>query len=123
VRTLGLAVVALIVSFGIHECYVRMRGIQVCVRNVDSRPLRGDVILSSSTANRAHSLGELAPGKGACVWVQPVGEATIELTLTSEATSKTVEIEGYVETSAHGSISVDVTADGVRRIDRRVSDF
>lgn len=119
-RIVGLGLIAVLVSFCVHECYVRARGIQVCVRNVDTRPLHAEVVMASSQAKRAQPLGELASGKGACVWVEPVGEASIKLTVTNESGSKSVTLEGYVEPSAHGSMTVDMSASEMRITERNV---
>lgn len=113
----------MIISVVVHTCYVRMRGIHVCVRNVEPRPLRVDVALSTRTTTRTHPLGTLAQGQGACVWVKPEGESDITVTVTGEAMSKMFELEGYVEPSAHGAKSVEVSTTQMRITDDRIEHF
>lgn len=121
---ISLAVaIAVPTALAARFAYRHFRGIEVCVHNVDSEPLRaGQVAVTSSTAKKLYAIGDLAPNHKACVWIRPEGEADVSVTFaTATGRSKPIVLDGYVESDNYGSIAADVTADGARGIKRDIT--
>jgi hypothetical protein len=120
-----LLAIAVPVTLALRLCYRHSRGIEVCLHNVDSEPLHaGIVAVSSDVAPRMYTLADLAPNATVCVWVEPEGEASIDVTFRlPTGASKPILLDGYVESGYTGSISADVTASGARAIKRDIDFF
>jgi hypothetical protein len=118
IKLVGLAAVSVVVGLVLHQCYQHYRGIEVCLRNVDSKPLRaGEVAVRSSISTRLYWVGDLAPGDRACVWVKPDNEASVDVTFTTQAgKAKVMPLNGYVEQTNRGWISADVASDGAQNV-------
>jgi hypothetical protein len=121
-KFVGLAALSVVVGLLVHRCYRHFRGIEVCLRNVDSRPLRrGEVAVRSDMSTTLYAIGDLAPAETACVWVKGASEASIDVTFTMPAGEvKVMPLNGYVEQSYSGWISADVAADGARNVQENI---
>jgi hypothetical protein len=118
IRIVLLTAVAVIVALMARRCYRQSRGIEVCLHNVDTRPLRsGEVTVTSSRSTRRYAVGELAPRATGCVWVKADDEASVDVTFTTTSGAPiTSQLDGYIEQGYWGWISADVAADGAREI-------
>ena len=115
----------MVVGFVLHRCYRHLRGIEVCLSNVDTQPLRsGEVAVRSSLSTRTYPVGDLAPAASACIWVKADNEASVDVTfiLTSGA-PKVIPLNGYIESGYSGSISAEVTGEGARSIKADIDFF
>jgi hypothetical protein len=127
-RIIRLGVVAtmgLVLGLGVRRCYRHFRGIEVCVRDVDTQPLRsGDVAVRTRSSTKSYALGDLAPTATACVWVKPDGESSVDVTFTvPSGAHETIPLNGYIEPGNNGWISADVTRDGARTIEEDINPF
>jgi hypothetical protein len=118
VKLVVLAAAAVAAAFLLHRVYRHFRGIEVCVRNVDSQPLRsGEVAVRTRRTARQYQLGDLGQGNKACVWVKADNEASVDVTFkTRNGESKVIPLHGYIEPGYSGWISAEVTAEGARDI-------
>lgn len=125
IKLIGLATVSVVVGLALHRCYRHFRGIEVCLRNVDSRPLRsGEVAVRTSISTRLYAIGDLAPGDTACAWVKADNEASIDATFTTPSgAAKVIPLNGYIEPGYSGWLSAAVTAEGARTIDEDIDLF
>jgi len=125
VKWVVVAAVAAVAAVVLHRCYRHFRGIEVCVRNVDTQPMHsGEVTVTSSLSTRRYSIGDLAPSNRSCVWVKADNEASVDVTFALPGDkSKTIPLDGYIEPGYSGSISAEVTAEGARDIKRDVDLF
>jgi hypothetical protein len=118
IKLVVVAAVAVVVALVLHRCYRHFRGIEVCLRNVDTQPLHsGEVAVRSSISTRSYSVGDLAPASTACIWVSTDNEASVDVTFTtSNGASKVIPLNGYIEPGYSGWISAEVSADGARDV-------
>jgi hypothetical protein len=121
----GVAAVVVVLGLVVHRCYRHFRGIEVCLRNVDSHPLQsGEVAVRSSDSTRSYAIGDLAPAETACVWVKATNEASVDVTFTRPSGArKVIPLHGYIEPGYSGWISAEVTVDGARTIKEDIDFF
>ncbi|MBL0216568.1 MAG: hypothetical protein IPQ07_22130 [Myxococcales bacterium] len=120
-----LATVSLVVGLVLHRCYRHLRGIEVCLENVGSQPLRsGQVAVRSSISTRTFPVGDLTPAASACVWVEADNEAHVDVTFTLPSGAlKVIPLHGYIEPGYSGWISAEVTSEGARSIKQDIDFF
>ena len=125
IKTVALSALAALATFVLYRCYRHLRGIEVCLHNVDSQPLRSvEVSAESSISTRWFAVGTLEPDETSCVWVKADHEATVRATfMTPSGTVTVVPLAGYVEQGYSGWISADVTAGGGRSIEQAIDFF
>ena len=113
-----LAAVIVLAGLVLRRCSRHVRGIEVCVQNVDRQPLRsGEVAVKSSLSTRRYTIGDLAQAHRACVWVKADKEASVDVTFkTPNGTSRVIPLSGYIEPGYSGWISAEVTGEGARSV-------
>jgi len=122
IKLLVLATVVLVAGLVLHRCSRHFRGVEVCLHNVDSQPLRsGEVAVRSSLSTRLFEVGDLAPSATACVWVKADNEASVDVTFAMPGRApEVIQLDGYIEPGYSGSISAEVTGDGARSVKNNV---
>ncbi len=125
IKLVLLAALTVVVVLVLRGCYRHFRGIEVCLRNVDSQPLRSGVVaVRSSISTRTYAVGDLSPADKTCVWVNADNEASVDVTFTTQSGApKVIPLNGYIEPGYSGWISADVTADGARTINKDIDFF
>ncbi|CAN5591111.1 hypothetical protein BH09PLA1_BH09PLA1_11050 [soil metagenome] len=89
------------------------RGVKTVVRNTGSATIREVQVL---VTGHSYALGDIRPNEVRSVHVKPSGESSIVIRFTdADGTSKSVDVNCYLESGSRGNISVDVAHGAIVR--------
>jgi len=113
--------------FGLFLFYVvgvilrQQYGIGVVVRNESGETLR-QVSVKVQSRGKTYSMPDLAPGEHRRVFVQPVGESSIDVQFTDASDKPHVEsVVGYVESGYCGNAEAMILPGGKTRLTEEIS--
>lgn len=106
------ALFALVIGLGAAFLYAN-RGLTVTVKNVSAEPLTSVVVHITGSSQ---ALGDIRPGESRTVEVSPTGESHVEI----EHAEGRLMVDTYFESGYQGSITVEITAGEVVRVQDNV---
>ena len=112
-KTVGVVAALLVLLPCSRIIYVRLRGIEVQVHNVDAVTLPHVAI---DLRGERYELGDIPPGGTATTHVHPEVDCHIELVLPAGHPAY-----GYYEAGAHGTMYIDVTSSRMINVVERVA--
>ena len=117
----GLAVIGLVLLYVAGVIVRQQYGIGVAVRNQSGETLR-QVGVKFDSRGKTYSMPDLAPNERRRVFVQPVGESSIEAEFTDASGKPHVEVvAGYVESGYCGDVQATILPGGKTKLTEDIS--
>jgi hypothetical protein len=121
-KAVGAAVLVALVAcaaVGIRWCDQHSRGIELRLHNAEKSRLRAVTV---TVVGNSYTVGDLAPDATGSIWAEPTSDSDVEVSFTT-ATGEVKHLpvpHSYIEPGNSGWMSVDLTTDNARNVERHI---